>query len=317
MATSPSGQRRLKVGAGFHDWNHLLNLVIAKAKGYFADEGLEVERVVTGSDENTVERLANGDIDIAVDATAKLLLGAKSRGADLFIVGARRRNSGFAMFGAKGLKTVADLKGKVVSASHPGGESDTQMRVALREAGLHPDRDVRFRYYPEEKHANWEVVERLRSGEVHAVIFGPAKEMESLLVNDGHPILIDYRRQEPPRQDRLFAAAGKVVRDSQPELKSFLKAAIRSNKFFMDPKNQAEVWKIFQDEGFQDEKKDFDAIYEPIVAYRIQADAAVHPAGLELMITEEKQLGAIKADMTAADILRLEALQAAQQELAH
>lgn len=315
MGLSEPRKRPLRVGAGFHDWNHLLNIVIAKGKGYFADEGLEITTVITGGDEKTLQQLENGGIDISVDATAKLLLRAKSRGADLYIVGARRRNSGFALFGAKGLKSIAELKGKVVSASHPNGESDTQMRVALRQVGLNPDRDVTLRYYPEEKHANWNLVERLRSDEVQAVIFGPTKEIEQVLTGAGHRILIDFRYQEPPRQDRLFAATGEIVRDFSKELKGFLKAAIRANRYFAQRENKAEFLRILEAQGFEEDEKDFDAIYEPILEYRIQVDASVHPGGMEMMIGEEKEAGAIKPEFAASDILRLDALRTAQREL--
>jgi hypothetical protein len=72
---------------------------------------------------------------------------------------------------------------------------------------------------------------------------------------------------------------------------------------------------ILKAQGLEEDEKDFDAIYEPILEYRIQVDASVHPGGMEMMIEEEKQGGAINPGFAAADILHLDALRAAQREL--
>lgn len=93
------------------------------------------------------------------------------------------------------------------------------------------------------------------------------------------------------------------------------KAAIRANRFFAQRENKAEFLRILKAQGFEEDEKNFDAIYEPILEYRIQVDASVHPGGMEMMIAEEKQAGAISPGFSAVDILRLDALRAAQREL--
>jgi ABC-type nitrate/sulfonate/bicarbonate transport system substrate-binding protein len=305
----------IRAGAGFNDWNHLLNLLIAEAEGYFRAEGLSVKPVVTGSDEKTVEALGSGSVDVAVDTTAKLLLKARSGGGDIYVVGARRKNSGFTLFGPPGAKTIADLRGKTISATHPGGESDTQIRVLLRRAGLDPDRDVVIQYEMDTKHENWALVDALMSREVDAIILAPVRAMEEKLQQGGYPVLADLRTAKPPRQDRLLAANGKFAREKQPALKAFLKAVVRTNLFLKDPANRERIHKIINDAGYNEPKEHFDSLYEPLVGYRLQPDAAIDLQGFDLVVEEEKSFGRIPASFQGAEALYLKPLEEARREL--
>ncbi|HEY2987184.1 MAG TPA: ABC transporter substrate-binding protein [Candidatus Binatia bacterium] len=305
----------IRAGAGFDDWNHLLNLLIAEAEGYFRAEALSVTPVVTGGDEKTVEALGNGTVDVAVDATAKLLVKARSGGKDIYVVGARRKNSGFTLFGPPGAKTIDDLRGKKISATHPGGESDTQIRVLLRRAGLDAERDVTIQYEMDTKHENWALVEALMSGQVDAIILAPVHAMEEKLRAGGYPVLADLRTAEPPRQDRLLAANGKFAREKAAALTAFLKAVIRTNLFLKEPANRGKVLKIINDAGYNEPQDHFDSLYEPLVGYRLQPDAAIDLAGFDMVVEEEKSFGRIPASFQSADALYLKPLEAAHREL--
>lgn len=305
----------LRAAAGFDDWNHLLNLLIPEAEGYFRAEGLSVTPVVTGSDEKTVQALGDGTVDVAVDATAKLLLKARSSGKDIYVVGARRKSSGFTLFGPPGAKSLDDLRGKKISATHPGGESDTQIRVLLRRAGLDADRDVAIEYEMDTKHENWALVDALMNGRVDAIILAPVRAMEEKLRRGGYPVLADLRAAQPPRQDRLLAANGKFARDRQPALKAFLKAVVRANFFLKEPANREKILRTINDAGYNESEEHFDALYEPLLGYRLQPDAAVDLAGFDLVVEEEKSFGRIPASFQSAEALYLKPLAEVQREL--
>jgi len=305
----------IRAAAGFNDWNHVLNLIIAEDQGYFSDEGISVKRVITGSDDNTAKALAAGEIDVSVDATAKLLLKYRSLGKSVCVVGARRRNSGFVLFGPPGARSIHDLRGKTISSTHPGGESDTQIRILLKRAGLVPDRDIMIQYEMDTKHENWALVDELLSGKVDAIILAPIKAMEEKISAAGYSVIADLRAADPPRQDRLLAANKNFARENRGVLKSFLKAFIRTNLLLKDRKNRNEVLAIIRRAGFDESEEHFETLYAPLLGYRFQPDASVHEKGFEMMAEEEKSFGRIPESFNPAEILFLEPLKEAQKEL--
>jgi NitT/TauT family transport system substrate-binding protein len=66
-------------------------------------------------------------------------------GADAVLIANFSDKLLFTMHSAPEIKSLQDLKGKVVGVSGIGGSTDFATRLALREAGLTPDRDVAIR----------------------------------------------------------------------------------------------------------------------------------------------------------------------------
>ena len=115
---------------------------IAEALGYYEEEGLDVElTTLSGSSpaaalfSDEIQFLFFGSEAIPMFNTegqnCKILLGCNSRIA-------------MSLVGSPSTKSVADLKGKVVSAAEPGSSPRAFTYSALSQAGLDPENDVTY-----------------------------------------------------------------------------------------------------------------------------------------------------------------------------
>jgi NitT/TauT family transport system substrate-binding protein len=91
-----------------------------------------VQALAAGSEE--IGLVGNQCVDVALE------------GADTVYVASTASRFIFQLYGAPSIKTVADLKGKVVAATQPAASTDYAMRILLRKYNLAPDKDVKIIY---------------------------------------------------------------------------------------------------------------------------------------------------------------------------
>lgn len=120
-------------------------LFIAQDRGYFAQEGIEVEVVPSNQLEAVVPLLANGSLDGAVGGNVPGIFNAAARGTGLRIVAASSvhapghstkvmvRN---ALIDSGQIKTYADLKGKNIASSSSVSIFTIALDRALHQGGL-------------------------------------------------------------------------------------------------------------------------------------------------------------------------------------
>jgi NitT/TauT family transport system substrate-binding protein len=116
---------------------------VAQELGLFAKHGLQhnlnylaattaVQAMVAGSEE--IGLVGNQAIDVALE------------GADTVYVASTVSRFIFQLYGDPAIKSVNDLKGKVVAATQPSASTDYATRMVLRRFGLTPDKDVKILY---------------------------------------------------------------------------------------------------------------------------------------------------------------------------
>ncbi|WP_139990590.1 ABC transporter substrate-binding protein [Paenibacillus paridis] len=102
-------------------------------KGFFAEEGLEVELVST---QNPIEALTSKEVDVADSATTNVIVAA-GKGAPIKIVSSMFRTKGpFYLIARTGIESVEDLKGKKVGAAVLGSGLDVYTQTILNKHGL-------------------------------------------------------------------------------------------------------------------------------------------------------------------------------------
>lgn len=102
-------------------------------KGFFAEEGLEVELVST---QNPIEALTSKEIDIADSATTNVIVAA-GKGAPIKIVSSMFRTKGpFYLVANTDIESVEDLKDKKVGAAVLGSGLDVYTQTILNQHGL-------------------------------------------------------------------------------------------------------------------------------------------------------------------------------------
>jgi ABC-type nitrate/sulfonate/bicarbonate transport system substrate-binding protein len=118
-------------------------LWVSQELGLFAKHGLQhnlnymaattaVQALATGSEE--VGLVGNQAVDLALE------------GADTVYIASTVPRFIFQLYGDPSIKSISDLKGKVVAATQPSASTDYATRMVLRRFGLAPDKDVKILY---------------------------------------------------------------------------------------------------------------------------------------------------------------------------
>ena len=143
-AALAAAKEKIRVGWVFAMAN--APVLIAKEKGYFADEGLDVEVFQFNSGPLVHQALAAGELDMAYIGSPPVYHWF-SRGLDSRIL-AKVNYGQAAVISRKdsGINSLADLKGKKMAGVRKGSGMDVLLRgYVLGEAGkLEPDKDVQI-----------------------------------------------------------------------------------------------------------------------------------------------------------------------------
>jgi NitT/TauT family transport system substrate-binding protein len=141
--TGPTKSRVIRVGT-----NRALGTVIpfvAKSKGFFQQQGLQVE-IVDFADGSPMEAFASGNLDIALLGIAPSAIW-QGQGVGLKVVAAANGGGHVLLTRTDtGINTIHDLKGRKVATPKPGTVTDTLFRAHIVKeiAGLDPEKDIQI-----------------------------------------------------------------------------------------------------------------------------------------------------------------------------
>jgi NitT/TauT family transport system substrate-binding protein len=155
-STAPAGQRKtIKLGvSGRPDQ---ASLEIALRRGYFADEGLDVETVQASTGQEMVPSVASNQLQAASGSPNAGLFNALNRNIDIRIVGDFAHIGGADdrtvsimarpdLLDSGRIKTVADLKGKTISEGPgPGQITEIIFQILFDQGKISPS-DVNVKY---------------------------------------------------------------------------------------------------------------------------------------------------------------------------
>ncbi len=211
-------------------------LIVAKEKGFFAEEGLEVE-LVAPADPNAPPRLvAAGQADLAVTYQPNLHLQI-AEGLPVTRIGTlvdTPLNALVALEG-KGVSRIADLKGKTVGYSI-GGFEDVLLGMMLEKAGLKPT-DVKM------VNVNFALTPALMAGQVDAVIGAFRNfELTQIALASGKGIAFFPEEHGVPMYDELILVAHRD-KAKDPRLPRFLAALEKATTYLLN--HPEEGWAAF------------------------------------------------------------------------
>ena len=112
-----------------------LQFRIAQMKGFYREEGLDLETLLIRGSVG-MQALIGGSVDYS--SAAGSIIAAGVRGAPVRLVLIVNSKPQFDMVGQADVKTVSQLKGKVVGISSRGGAVDLLTQLILQKHGLTP-----------------------------------------------------------------------------------------------------------------------------------------------------------------------------------
>ena len=145
--TAASAAEKVTVGIGGVALMVYLPTALAKAKGFFEAEGLDVEILdIKGGGSQAASALIGGSVDFSANAIDHAIK-AKVQKKDLVAVHSHVRLAMMALVVAnkyKGeIKSIADLKGRPLGVTSPGSQTHMVLGYLLAKHGVKPD-DVKI-----------------------------------------------------------------------------------------------------------------------------------------------------------------------------
>jgi NitT/TauT family transport system substrate-binding protein len=215
-------------------WNTGLPTAVARGAGFFKDEGLDVRPVtLSSSGPIMMALLMSGQADIVIAGAVAILRGI-ARGAPVVVVGAHLNRISYALMTAKGLKTVADLKGKTIGITGIGGMGEFTVVESLRRNGLVKDRDFSVLNIEGGPAAR---IAALKTGKVHAVPLTPGQRVQA--ENEGFTVLLDTRETLTEIPSTVVASTRDFTSSSPDKMVRILRAFAKAMDLIRRDKEKA------------------------------------------------------------------------------
>jgi NitT/TauT family transport system substrate-binding protein len=149
---------------------------VAADKGIWKKHGLDVELIFLRGGARTVAAMIGGSVDFIIGSD----LGATTailQGANITRVGVTTNTLGYSMVSQPNIRTVHDLKGKIIGITPGRDAAYARVVKLLRDNGMDAGKDVTFLSVGDGGPAAR--VAALSSGVIHATMFTPPSDMIS------------------------------------------------------------------------------------------------------------------------------------------
>jgi NitT/TauT family transport system substrate-binding protein len=199
---------------------------IAQQVGIFPKYGIDMEPIYFGGGMNSIAAVTSNSVQfLAAGATATV--GARLGGIDIMILSVQSNKLEYSVFVAPEVKTVQDLKGKIVTGTRPGASADSALRLYLRKNGLEPDKDVIFISVAESQQGR---MNSLMRGAVSGTVLAPP--FGNIAKQAGYRELADLRKTDIEYAGNSIAGMNSYIKSHPQLVENFLKGYVESLHFF-------------------------------------------------------------------------------------
>lgn len=208
---------------------------LAQERGFFKEQGLEVELVTFDSGPKMIAPLGAGQIDVGAGASSAGLYNAAARGIDIKVVadkGSTPKGYDYMPLMVRKdlvdrgkVKTVADLKGLKVGAVGPGAATNAKLAHILGTAGL-TYKDVNNNYigYPQQ-------IAAFTTGAIDAAITTEPSATQAVDNNVAVRFVVDGY---PNQQVAVLLYGGDFIAKRRDVAQRFMNAYVKSARVFSD-----------------------------------------------------------------------------------
>jgi NitT/TauT family transport system substrate-binding protein len=204
---------------------------VAADKGIWKKHGLDVELIFLRGGSRTVSALLGGSVDFIIGSD----LGATTailQGAALTRVGVTTNTLGYSMVTQPSIKTVRDLKGKIIGITPGRDAAYARVVKLLRDNGMDASKDVTFLSVGDGGPAAR--VAALSSGVIHATMFTPPSDMIS--EKAGMRVLAKI---DVANVGGGLNTSNAVLQKSRPQLLRFLRGYMEAIQYLKSHKDES------------------------------------------------------------------------------
>jgi ABC-type nitrate/sulfonate/bicarbonate transport system substrate-binding protein len=197
-----------------------MHAYVAKDRGYFAQEGLDLDVLVTRGQICTMA-LLNGQMELSSNPNVfDAIVGGKFKGKVIYV---SAKTLGHRFIVAPEIKNFDGLKQKNIAVSTFGGLTDMLTREILEQHGINPAKDVVLLQIgtPDVRYAS------LKAGTVRAALLASTQGLQA--VKEGFRELPYH---QPPWLSSPIVASDELLARDRAMLRSFLRAVIKGHIYY-------------------------------------------------------------------------------------
>ena len=208
------------------DWS----VYVADKLGYFTQNGLAVDIIVTGSSAANAQQLTAGSVDIGEVSTTQVI-EAVLGGAPIVSFINRTNNAPYIIVGKKGLSSISQLRGKTIIVGGPNDITLVFMNTVLAAYKMKPD-DVTYTFAG----GTAERFAALFSGTVDAAILLPPFSFRA--ESAGYPVLDRVQKYFPTFPFDTFCVRTDFAKKSPDVVTAYAKSILRAVDWLYVPANK-------------------------------------------------------------------------------
>ena len=286
-------------------WNSEIPFRAALARGYFKQQGLQVEPILIRGGPAAIAALASGEVDYASIGGAQAVFRSRARGLDLSIIGCISGTTNYIFLGNKQVHTLEDLKGKTVGITGAGTYSEFAVRTFLKKNNINPDKDVMLR-------AIGGTVLRAAAIEKGIIAAAPFSTEDAVrLMRAGYNVISNLNESLGIPQN-ILVTRNEVLEKYPETTKRMLKAYIQGIQ--LAKFNKKEAIKAGYQAGLHGEPEIVSAAWD-LYASGLTSDLSLATGGLQQMLDEDIRTGVVEKNFTLDRVINDRILKLAQQEL--
>jgi NitT/TauT family transport system substrate-binding protein len=203
---------------------------IAEAKGFYREEGLEVEMVVIRGALGVTALLA-GSVDFTTASGSIIASAVRGIGTKLVLLMDAR--PAFDLVGEGQIKSFEALRGRAVGISSRGGSVDLLTRLILERNRLNPDKDVAMFVIGTQQ----EMMVALKTGKIAAALLTPPRNL--ILYREGFTKLASSAQYMATAPTGGIGVTDEKLKKNPAEVLAFVKATLRGIKHYRENRNES------------------------------------------------------------------------------
>lgn len=278
-----------------------LPITLGRDRGIFQAEGIDLQMVLVASTIQ-VTALTTGDIDFS-GAQSQVLAGA-ARGLPVKVVGFLTVKPSFWLMAKPEIKSIAELKGKIIGITAIGSSTDTLARFVLTKNGLTPDRELALLGTGTTSN----ILTAMKAGTIDAGVLSPP--FNAMATQMGYRTLAyfgDYVEQSLSG----IGTSDKIIRERPDLVRRMLTGAIKSLWFIQQ--RSADSIQFIRKEWNLDSALASELYKSMLPAF--SKDGGMDEKGIRDALKRETERMNLKQETPLAKVLDLRLLREVQKEL--
>jgi NitT/TauT family transport system substrate-binding protein len=277
----------------------------ALQKGFYRDEGIDLELIVMSATLASTAVLT-GDVDYNGAVTGVIGAAVQGRPLKVLIFTADRPLS--FLMAKKEIRGGADLVGKRVAGSSPGGSATLLAKLAVKHFGLDADRDVSIMPMGGGDASR---LAALESGVADATVLGIPFNVYAL--DKGYRELVFFGDMMRFPQTG-FGTSERRIRENPDEILEMIRATLRGLIFVWEEKHRDEIIDIVMKRLKISDRKLAAETFRHL-RRGLTRDAAVEPDGIQALIDLARENARVTKPVTVDQVVNYTFVEKARKEL--